>query len=99
MESVRSANRIVTCLRSPSSALLSASMWSGTAAGGEEVTGCPHPAQNLAVDWLAWPHARHVATSAAPQLKQKRRPGWIVAWHCRHVMSELPAAWCMPMLG
>src|SRR4030095_8662848 len=95
IEPLRSAKRTVTCLRSPSRALLDVRIFSARCFGvyvcGElnfasEVTGAavsdlPQPPQNFSLPSFRKPHDGQVEANESPHSPQKRRPSRFSARH------------------
>jgi hypothetical protein len=90
---VRSAKSTVTCLRSPSRALLEVKIFSarclgvyvsgeanlGPAAAGEAPKAAPHPPQNFTPGSFEKPHEGHASANAVPPSPQNRRPALLAA--------------------
>src|SRR5437867_829426 len=95
IEPLRSAKRTVTCLRSPSSALLEVRIFSARCLGvyvwGElnrgstglavAVSDLPQPPQNFSPPSLRKPHEGQVEANESPHSPQKRRPSRFSVWH------------------
>src|SRR5215813_4444295 len=107
IEPLRSAKSTVTCLRSPSRALLDVRIFSarclGVYASGEgardaaavsaAVIGVPHLLQNRDPGGSSVWHEGQIKLSRAPQPRQKFDPGGFTCWHLGHVMPESPRTW------
>src|SRR5215470_8016144 len=103
MEPLRSANSTVTCLRSPSSALLEVRIFSARCLGvyasglakrpaGSVVSAAPQDRQNFLPGVTGVPQLGQVASSRAPQSSQKRAPALFSAWHRGHFIQGLQIA-------
>src|SRR5438132_4487034 len=102
-----SANSTVTCLRSPSSALLEVRIFSARCLGvyvwGElnrgstglavAVSDLPQPPQNFSPPSFRKPHERHAEANESPHSPQKRRPSRFSARHRGHCIAPLPRTW------
>src|SRR5216684_1952160 len=105
IEPLRSAKRTVTCLRSPSRALLEvrifSARWLGVYACGELNFGSarvvngtsdlPQPPQNLSLPSFEKPHDGHVEANDKPHSPQNRRPSRFSAWQRGHCMPGPPS--------
>src|SRR4029453_5833155 len=101
MEPLRSAKRTVTCLRSPSRALLDVRIFSARCLGGYDPglakwppgwggSAAPADPENFLPGGTRVPQFGHAASSRAPQSSQKRAPASFSAWHRGQVMPEEP---------
>src|SRR5215471_204135 len=103
----RSAKSTVTCLRSPSRALLEVRIFSarclGVYASGDvnfgsvlaaaELSDLPHPPQNFSLPSLRKPQDEQVEAKHSPHSPQKRRPSRFSARQRGHCMRDLPGSY------
>ncbi len=100
IEPLTSANRTVTCLRSPSSTAREVRIFSARCRGvydpGEPkrgrppegpATGCPQSRQNLAAAGNEAPQRSQGTLSGVPQARQNLAPGELSTWHRGHVIK------------
>ncbi len=103
IEPLRSAKRTVTCLRSPSSALLEVRIFSARCCGvydlgdcrwtaGGGVTGVPHEAQNFLPRVSASPQFGRASSRRVPQPSQNLAPSRFWDWHRGHRISRASGA-------
>src|SRR6266446_6595618 len=103
MEPLRSANRTVTCFRSPSRAALEVRIFSARCLGvydsGEAKRGCvgasvatgvPHLLQNLEPAGSSAPQEAQAGARRPPHSRQKAEPGGFSCWHRGHFTTSLP---------
>src|SRR5262245_22754509 len=102
MEPLRSANRTVTCLRSPCRAAFDVRIFSARCFGvydcGEvkpavaiapiaDPVGCAHCGQNLAVGESCRPHLEHAWVSTAEHSSQNFASASFSCWHLGHLIK------------
>ena len=96
----RSAKSTVTCLRSPSRALLEVRIFSARCLGvydsGERkrwgpTSGVAHCPQKRWLGGLAAPQVGHMADTAVPHCPQKRVPAGLSAWHRGQFIPRCPS--------
>src|SRR5215467_5307538 len=106
-ESTMSQKSTVTCLRSPSRALLEVRIFSarclGVYASGDvkfgsvlaaaELSDLPHPPQNFSLPSFRKPQDEQVEAKDSPHSPQKRRPSRFSARQRGHCMRDLPGCY------